>query len=1395
MTKEKNTNIGTTKEFKDVLTSSPLCEFWKYNDGEVFFVSNQCANVFKYNSEEITDNPELLAKIVVEEDKAKWEKFFRAKSTSGKNGEVIVKVKTKKGKLAHLLFFAKPIKSKIFNGKRIVAVDVTEFEEKAELLNEEKERIKKELTASKEKIRETLLKLEKTKIRLEHESTLRRRALKLADMNSEKLKTILDSDAFGVVLFEMSENGFGKIVQTNRRFEKLTGYKRKELLNKHVEFIFPKKELADSYLIKSFLKLEKNKTFSKKVEILRKDGSLFYAGITATKFELLGNDTVFAFINDLSEQKKLVEQIIVSEAHYKNFIVNFRDPIFRIEFDPPIPIDLSAEKQARLMIRRGRIAECNTSFANFYGFKNKDDVVGRTFSFFFGSEKNKKNIERNLRFIKEGYTNENDIEVEKNSKGENVFFINSIWGDVNNNALERIWGIRYNITEQVTLQNQLQDAITEFKELFLKSPIPMVLATTTLKRERVNSTFTELFGYTEDEVTDIYAWWEKAFRHKTISDSVKNKWLAAARKASQKGVVPPPFSTSIIDKYGNKRFVNILFAIIGNKYLISIYDLTEQVKAKREAERTQKIIENSPHVIWHLSFDKSGREKLVFITENIKQFGYTAEELMKGNKPISKLFTHPEEYEKIRRIGRSNLRKGKNSFEFQHRIVTKEGKVLWMHGFNYVRWIKKNESFEWIGIETDITKSKLYEIELERQRNIYSAIFQNIPLGIFYFDNKGIIIDFNDKFVRILNSSKAKLRNLNLLEKLTNKGVIKAVKLTLSGKKGYYEGPYQAVTSGAVKDIRLLTVPVKVNDKGENFGLAILEDVTERIEAQKELEETRDKLREILSNQNFILQNIDDIIYHQNSKGEYTFISPSVKKMLGYTPSEFIELRKKKTLFTENQINKQAKKNLSIILKKGQKVKPYKAELFTKKGKRILVEIKESPIVENKKVTGLIGVARDITAEYERNKIQDAILKISAAKDLSHNLDNLYQRIYEIVTELMPTKNVFFAVLNKNKNMLSFEFFKDENDEKPAPHPPGHGFTEYILRKKKSGIYKANRLQKLIDKGEINLIGTLPKVVLAIYFKFSDNFEGVSLLQDYNNEYAYGKKELSFMKFVSDEIIFAINKKRAEEELIRSNAEIRLAEKKIRKQAEELMKINVNKDKFFSIIAHDLRSPFTALLGLSQMLSESIDDFERDEIVEIADSLFNSSSNILKLIENLLNWSRIQLGSFEIAPSAFEFFVAVTATLELLSEAANQKNIKLINRVPKKIFIYADITNVKMIVRNLVNNAIKFTPAGGKITVSARKIKGFVKVTISDTGIGIPKEMIGKLFNISEKVSRPGTNHEPGTGLGLILVKELVEKNGGTIEVKSEEGKGSKFIFTLKLATDEQLKKLNNEVN
>lgn len=239
-------------------------------------------------------------------------------------------------------------------------------------------------------------------------------------------------------------------------------------------------------------------------------------------------------------------------------------------------------------------------------------------------------------------------------------------------------------------------------------------------------------------------------------------------------------------------------------------------------------------------------------------------------------------------------------------------------------------------------------------------------------------------------------------------------------------------------------------------------------------------------------------------------------------------------------------------------------------------------------------------------------------------------------------------------------------------------------------------------------------------------------------------------------------------------------EEKIRKQNEELLKINAEKDKFFSIIAHDLRGPFQGFIGLTEVLTEQGVEMTREEFVDLAKTLQTTAKNIYELLENLLGWAMIKRGTKKFAPEKLRLLPNVKSVLDLLNPQVVAKSHTVYLNVNSETELLADRESVRTIFRNIISNAIKFTPQGGEIKIIEEKSeKGFVLIGISDNGIGMPTEIRDNLFKLNVKVSRYGTNNEPSTGLGLILCKELIEKHGGEIWVESETGSGSTFWFTL----------------
>lgn len=270
-----------------------------------------------------------------------------------------------------------------------------------------------------------------------------------------------------------------------------------------------------------------------------------------------------------------------------------------------------------------------------------------------------------------------------------------------------------------------------------------------------------------------------------------------------------------------------------------------------------------------------------------------------------------------------------------------------------------------------------------------------------------------------------------------------------------------------------------------------------------------------------------------------------------------------------------------------------------------------------------------------------------------------------------------------------------------------------------------------------------------------------------------------FLLFIALGVFYLFNQKKNLARLQREKyeEEERINQKLTQYQAELEQNIKT-KDKLFSIIAHDLRSPFTALVGLSEILSTKIDEFSPSEVKEISSHIHQSASNVLALTENLLSWARSQTGKLTLNPAYINVCELILKAVEVSLLPAREKGITIETNCDRSVNAFADYDTLLTIIRNLISNAIKFTPSGGKILVQALSDNQKVKINVTDTGVGISPENLKNLFKLDGFTTK-GTNSESGTGLGLMLCKEFTEANRGTIDVSSTLGKGTTFTITL----------------
>lgn len=297
------------------------------------------------------------------------------------------------------------------------------------------------------------------------------------------------------------------------------------------------------------------------------------------------------------------------------------------------------------------------------------------------------------------------------------------------------------------------------------------------------------------------------------------------------------------------------------------------------------------------------------------------------------------------------------------------------------------------------------------------------------------------------------------------------------------------------------------------------------------------------------------------------------------------------------------------------------------------------------------------------------------------------------------------------------------------------------------------------------------KSYVAVGLRYNNRVAGILGFDSIVSQKTWDERELFSVKLFGEIIANTLERKQIEEQLIESEKNMR--------------ELNAAKDKFFSIIAHDLKNPFMGILGFTEILNNSFDQYDDAEKKKMISFVKRSAESAYKLLENLLEWSRIQIGGVKISPEQIDISILINEAITSLKDASQIKNVKIITTVQNDTFVFADSEMVKAIIRNLLTNALKFSYSDSYIKITSEEDSENTKIMITDKGIGIKPETLNNLFRIDKAVSTKGTLGEKGTGLGLILCKEFLQKNNGKLLIDSVVNKGS--TFTVILPKDESL--------
>jgi PAS domain S-box-containing protein len=701
-------------------------------------------------------------------------------------------------------------------------------------------------------------------------------------------------------------------------------------------------------------------------------------------------------------------------------------------------------------------------------------------------------------------------------------------------------------------------------------------------------------------------------------------------------------------------------------------------------------------------------------------FGYTPNELI-GTNGFSLLFDKND----IEFVNEKNKSREKGiSDHYELKLKKKNGDLVWGHIKGTPYYDTKNKVIGSITIISDITEQKKSKEALKESETKYQLLLENLQEAVFYVDNNAIMLLANKQCCEIFGYSMEDLINSNSLELLYDKGDIKYIleknKLRERGISDAYELRCKK-KNGELIWCTINGAPY-YNANGKVIGsVTIVNDITKQKRYSDALKDSETKFQAIFES------SVDAIGVSKN--GINVLINPAFVSLFGYEKKEEMEGKSEADLIAPGELRR-ILDYTKQRMKGGSAPAAYETIGLKKDGTEFSLEVNVSSY-KLKEETYDISILRDITE-----------LKI-AEKALQES-EGQYRKLIDISPDAIIVIDLKSRI--QITNQRSAEMLGCDNKEELI----GTSYIDLLTEE-----YK-----------EISRI-----TMQNIFFEgYARNLERKMLRKD--GTVFDAEINVSLIKDSSDNPKNLIA-------IIRDVTARKQIEEQLRKYAEEQGEMNATKDKFYSVIAHDLRSPFQSLLGYSDMLKSSIANLKPEKISSFAKNIYETSSETYNLLEDLLQWTALQTGRIKVNPETIYVIELFNSVIKSFRVNAKKKKIALLSDLTKKLFIYADRILVTTILRNLVSNAIKYTNKKGEIILDAKEKGSKILISVEDTGVGISRKNISRLFKVDSTFTTPGTAKEKGTGLGLIICREFAQLNNGLLSVKSTQGKGSRFKLTL----------------
>ncbi|MCX6150722.1 MAG: PAS domain-containing sensor histidine kinase [Ignavibacteriales bacterium] len=843
-----------------------------------------------------------------------------------------------------------------------------------------------------------------------------------------------------------------------------------------------------------------------------------------------------------------------------------------------------------------------------------------------------------------------------------------------------------------------------------------------------NSTLLKATGWKNEDVLDKN--WFDIFVN--ADAKYKDTYIEAIRQ----GLVPHQTESEIITRDGLQKLISWNNTIQRNSEdeIIGITSIGEDITERNRCEKT--LLEREK--IYRILIERISDGIVIVDKNGIIRF---------TNPAAEKLLRNPETKSPTELIGQTfqyPLSCDK-PVEFEicinDKVVTTEiliTRIDWLGYKDYLVTLR------------DISERKNAEVTLRKSEVQFRQVWENSFDGMRLVDEKGITLLVNEAFCKMCGKTKQELEGnpFTIIYAADYQSIMnekQRTRFSAGTIQPHFERELN-LWNGKKVWFELSNSYIEL-EKNQKLLLSVFRDVSNYKKALKELQNYNQKL-----SFHFYQTPLAYIEWDKDFK--VMDWNPSAETIFGFGKEEvlnkhacdlIVPIKERQAAKMHWEQTKKNKENQFRIDKN-----------ITGEGREIICEWYNTPLLnESEEVIGMASLALDIT---ERKRIEAELSESEKKyKALISNLPDLVL-VHEHGNILFVNKAIMEVVGYAEEEMLGksvFTFIDEEYRNIAAQN------MQKRINGESNPDYEISITAKSGQK--------ITVVVRSAPITFKNYNAILVVLIDITSRKEY---EYQLKKYAED----LVNNKNLLEE---KASELSSLNKQLAGSEAKLKELVASKDKLFSIIAHDLRSPFHGLLGLSGILAEDTGSLTNEEVKKFNVELNKTLKNQFKFLENLLEWSRLQIGRTEYNPIKIVLYDKINESVNIQFANALKKNIKIHNCVPENLIILADDNMLQSVLQNLISNAIKFTYQGGEVSLSAFAVNGLVEIHICDTGMGIKQEDIDKIFRIDTQYTTKGTANEKGTGLGLVLCKEMIEKHNGRIWVESTVKKGSSFKFTL----------------